>query len=469
METSMSTENPYALHPDCPDLARLGPNRAEASLRAMATAVTLEEEARQDFWRREEFECDRQSEGRAFTRRQVLAGAGAGLTAAALVGTQLATTRVSFGATADGTLINIFLRGGADGLAMICDPNDPFLREERPNLILPENGSIPLQRNFVMNSAFEPLRKFWDAGELAFVPGTSAPEINRSHFDAENIVDLGGKPGQGINGGWLDRTLEVLGPGTTFRGVGQGSTLQRSLVGSQGSLALRNIGDLQINGPDDLKEPTQAALAKLFTGISHPLADQATVALGALDTAKELSQVEYVPAAGVEYPGGGLGDGLREIVRLVKAGAGVRVAAIDMGGWDTHTNQGSNDGGGWYNRANELARGIRAALDDLGELKDTVTIMIVSEFGRTVGSNGDNGTDHGHGETYTVVGGKVAGGVKGAWPGLAEQFREGGDVGNVNISWDVMGSILQGRFALTPAEIARVFPGHTFAPIDIMQ
>jgi uncharacterized protein (DUF1501 family) len=445
-----------SLHPYCPDLLRLGPNRVEAALRAEASAVREEAAAERDRYRA----LERQEEGTGVTRRRFLVGAAA--TTTTLATAEFISTSASFAATPTGTLVHVFLYGGMDGLSLVAPMNDPVLNNVRPDFTLPANTSIPLSRGFGMTAAFAPLKKYLDAGQLAFVPGVSDRRLGRSHFDSTDICQLGGLAGETGGEGWLSNLVGKLGPGTAFRSVGVGSTLPRSLVGSSNALSLNSVRSLNINGNARFRDATVNAIRTLFTGIDHPVEQPVKAGLDALTTAVKLTQQGYTPAAGVQYTG--VGNAFRELAILIKGGANVRVATIGMGGWDTHENQGTRSGY-LFNRLNELAKGMAAFFDDLGPMAANVTVMVSTEFGRRVAQNG-GGTDHGHGSVVIVLSGKkVAAPLVGAWNGLSTLYQ--GDVPEFNNLFSLFGSVAQGRFGLTDAEIQSIFPRQTFTPVKI--
>ncbi|MDI5943514.1 DUF1501 domain-containing protein, partial [Micromonospora sp. DH15] len=218
--------------------------------------------------------------------------------------------------------------------------------------------------------------------------------------------------------GWLDSLVDNLGKGTAFRSVGIGSTLPRSLVGTNGALAINSVGSLRLNGDEKYRAATEKAIRGLFTGINHPVQEAVQDGLGALATAQKLAAKPYQPAEGVKYEGVGYAFG--QLAQLIKGGANVRVATVGMGGYDTHENQGTRPGGQLHRRLGELAAALAAFFTDLGDAAADVTIMVSSEFGRRVASNG-GGTDHGHGGVVTVLSGrKLAGSLLGAWNGLSD-------------------------------------------------
>ncbi|RKN50961.1 DUF1501 domain-containing protein [Micromonospora endolithica] len=454
------TVHTFPLHPECPDVRRLADNPAEALLRAEADIVAAENAAERDRYRRLEDLEEAQQDGRGVTRRTFVAGAAA--TATALATAQFVTTSASFAATKTGTLIHVFLYGGLDGLSLIAPSNDPVLAKARPDLTLAED-SLALGRNFKLTSAFKPLEPWLKSNQLGFVPAVSDERLSRSHFQAADACNLGGLPGETGGRGWLDSLVDALGKGTAFRSVGIGSTLPRSLVGTNGALSLNSVGSLRLNGDDKYRAATEKAIKGLFTGINHPVEESVQDGLGALATAQRLAAKPYQPAEGVEYQG--VGYAFQQLAQLIKGGANVRVATVGMGGYDTHENQGTREGGQLWRRLNELASAMAAFFTDLGDAAENVTIMVSSEFGRRVASNG-GGTDHGHGGVITVLSGrKLAGSLLGTWNGLSD--LDSGDVPEYNNMFNVYGSVAQGRFGLTNAEVDKIFPRMKYTPMKL--
>ncbi|MFC7546174.1 DUF1501 domain-containing protein [Plantactinospora sp. GCM10030261] len=451
----------FPLHPDCPDLRRLGPNRSEALLRAEAAAVEAENAAERDRYRRLNDLEEQQQDGRGVTRRTFVAGTAATVTA--LATSQFVSTQASFAATKTGTLIHVFLYGGLDGLSLVAPADDPVLRKSRPDLLL-GNDSVALGRGFQMSKAFAPLEGYLAKKQLAFVPAVSDPRLSLSHFQAQDACNLGGLPGETGGRGWLDALVDALGPGTAFRSVGIGSTLPRSLVGTNGAISLNSVGALTLRGDRRYTDATEKAIKGLFTDINHPVEESVQAGLSALGLAKKLAATEYTPANGATYEGS-VGRSFRELARLIKGGANVRVATIGTGGYDTHENQGPREGGQLFRRLNDLAQGMADFFADLGELSKDVTILVSSEFGRRVASNG-GGTDHGHGGVVTLLSGKpLSGPVLGTWNGLST--LDNGNVPEFNNMFNVYGSVAQGRFGLTNAQVDKLFPRQKYAPMKI--
>ena len=456
MEKSMRKR----LLPEVADILRLGPNRFEAGLRAEAIAVQEEQKNVRDSYLELARQEDEQEDGKGVTRRRFFVGAAA--TTTALATSQFLTTQASFAATPTGTLIHVFLYGGADALSLFAPMNDAVLNRVRPSFTLPEATSIALDRGFGLNQSFAPLKKYLDAGQLAFIPAVSDRRLDRSHFAATDICQLGGLPAETGGMGWLTNLADKLGPGTAFRALGIGSTLPRSLVGGGGALALNSVASLNVNGDGKFKQPTVDAIKTLFTGVNHPIESPVKAGIDALTLASKLAQEGYTPANGVKYTG--VGNAFKELAQLIKGGANVRIATVGMGGWDTHENQGTR-GGYVATHFGELATGMAAFFDDLGDLAANVTIMVSSEFGRRVAEYG-GGTDHGHGGGVVVLSGKkVAGKVLGNWTGTGALVN--GDLPEMNNMFSVFGSVAQGRFGLTDAEVGQIFPRQTYTPVKI--
>ena len=175
---------------------------------------------------------------------------------------------------------------------------------------------------------------------------------------------------------------------------------------------------------------------------------------------KTANPTNLSPEHGAQYPRGKLGDSMQQIAQLIKADLGVEIAFADMSGWDTHVNQG-NDQGQLAARLAELGQSLAAFATDLGERMADVCVLTMSEFGRTIRENGTNGTDHGHATAMLVLGGNVNGGrVAGRWPGLAPEARfEGRDVAVTTDFRDLFAELLTRH--LGAQDLSAVFPGYS--------
>jgi uncharacterized protein (DUF1501 family) len=433
------------------ELRRYGPSLADAAIRVQAETVQADLATEKDRWRR------------GFTRRRVIAGAGA--VGVAALGSQLVTTKYAFAdpATTDRTLVIVFLRGGMDGLSVIVPGNDANLRRARPNLMISDAELLEGDSRFGLNPALAPLHPFWQAGQMAAVHAVASPDASRSHFQAQDCLERGTAT-TSVHTGWLDRTLAAMGPGTTFRAIAEGDATPRSLVGAEPKLVMDGIEQFALSGPGNIRDKTMTALQSLYTGFDHPAVDHAVATVNALNSARQLASQRYTPV--MPYPGGGFANRLRDVARLIKANVGLRVATIDVGGWDMHTNLGNAGGGEMRNNLGQLANALAAFATDLGPSLDNVNVVTMTEFGRRVSQNGNNGTDHGHGSLMMLLGGGLNGGaVHGTWPGVAPDALDNGDLAGANDYRDVLAEILDRRFGISDSK--RVFPDRDYTRIGV--
>ncbi len=445
------------LHPECPDWRRLGPTDADAAIRAHSDIVKAEESARRELW------------SKGFTRRRMLQG---GLMAGvAAFGTQLVTTQVSYaapGSVDTGALIVIFLRGGMDGLSVLVPATDADLLAARPGIAVRENsGLIPFERGFGLHPALSDLEPMMKAGKIAAVPAIATPDLSRSHFQAQDCLERGGAAGTAAQTGWLNRTLEQSGAGTTWRAVGSGNRLARSLSGGTNALVVPDLANFDLSVDDSMLEATRTALTGLYTGLDHPIATQATLALQAANEAKVMSTSEP-ESTKRGYPDNGFAQDLATLATLVRANVGLRVGTVDLGGWDMHTQLGTPDSGDMKDMLSNLGKSLAAFFVDLGPKADTTTVVVMSEFGRRVEQNDSAGTDHGHGGLAMVLGGGVRGGVHGKWDGLGAGVLDHGDVPGSNDFRDFLGEVVMKRLNLSAGDASIIFPEWNVAPIGVM-
>src|SRR5882672_5652371 len=181
-------------------------------------------------------------------------------------------------------------------------------------------------------------------------------------------------------------------------------------------------------------------------------------AFDAIKMLKTADPAKYQPAGGADYPRSPFGQALKQIAQLTKSNVGLEVAFADVGGWDTHVNQGAAQGQ-LANKLDDFSRAIAALVADLGDRLEDTVVLTMSEFGRAVNENGNRGTDHGHGNAMMVIGGGVRGGrVYGKWPGLDVARRyDGRDLSVTTDFRDVFGEIVIRHLGLKDSR--QVFPG----------
>ena len=360
------------------------------------------------------------------------------------------------------TLVCLFQRGAVDGLSMIVPHGDEQYYRERPRIAIPRGSVVDLDGHFGLHPRLAPLKPFWDAGSLAVVPAVGSPDGTRSHFDAQDYMESGTPGVKSTTDGWANRYCQNAKEhtDTPFRAVAFGPQLPRIMAGTAPALAIDDLRSFGVGGRAGNGDRLSRAFESLYQGSATGLlATSAEESFEAIRMLKTANPSALAAEHGAVYPRGRLGESLQQIAQLIKAGLGLEIAFADMGGWDTHVNQG-NDQGQLALRLTELGQALGAFATDLGERMRDVCVLTMSEFGRTIRENGTGGTDHGHGTAMLVLGGTVAGKqVVGRWPGLAAEARyEGRDVAVTTDFRDLFGEILTRH--LGARDLSAVFPGY---------
>lgn len=405
----------------------------------------------------------------AITRRVFVKSGGLALFSAGLDPLFLARAALSLGRPGPSSavpgrpiLVCLFQRGAVDGLNMIVPHGDAIYYRERPRIAVPRRDVIDLDGYFGLHPSLAALKPWWDNGSLAAIHAVGSPDATRSHFDAQDYMETGTPGVKSTSDGWLNRYCrhEQEHEDTPFRAVAFGPQLPRILAGSAPSLAIDDLQAFGLRAPRDatrdrLTQAFEALYEGAATGLLASASDEAFEAVRMLRAA---NPAQYRPVDGADYPRGRFGQSLLQIAQLIKADMGLEIAFADLGGWDTHVNQGASEGQ-LALRLGELAQGLGAFAADLGERMRDVVVLTMSEFGRTVRENGNGGTDHGHATAMLALGGPVNGGrVLGRWPGLDPARRfEGRDVAVTTDFRDLFGEVLA-RHVGAP-DLAPVFPG----------
>jgi uncharacterized protein (DUF1501 family) len=363
------------------------------------------------------------------------------------------------------TLVSVFLRGGADMLNLVVPCGDDLYYRLRPTLAIPRpsvsGGAIALDDFYGFHPKLAPLVPIYQEGRLAIIQSVGSDNPTGSHFEAQDQMEHGESYGKSIGGGWLGRHLRTRpgGAATPFSAVAIAPTLPESLRGAMTASAVESLNELRVNSLTGEAQPLIQALSRMYGPGAGILSAPARETLKLVEQMDRLRQVDYKPESGASYPTTDFGSGLREIARLVKAEVGLEVAAIDLGGWDTHFFQGSVTGQ-QADLIDTLGRGLAALDADLRGYRDRVVIVVMTEFGRRAYENTSLGTDHGRGFAMMVIANGINGGrVLGNWPGLAEEEPWPGP-GGLKINYDyraVLGEILSGL--LGNQSISSVFPG----------
>ncbi|MBL8746909.1 MAG: DUF1501 domain-containing protein [Phycisphaerae bacterium] len=370
-------------------------------------------------------------------------------------------------------IISIYLRGAADGLSIVPPHAEQVYHDLRPTVALPRPGSglpnsaIDLDGFFGLAPAMAPLLPAYNESRLLFVHACGSKNPSRSHFEAQQFMEVG-KPGDtSITTGWLGRHLASIDPvraGALLRAVGMGFGLPQTLVGGPGALPVSDLDNYGLLGNPSSAASRRATIEAMYASAGTPLDHVASTALATIDLLDAIDFAGYAPAGGAAYPSTPFGMSLRSSAALMKANIGVEAISIDVTGWDTHNSQGTASGV-LAGLMNDLARGLAALDADMTSGNaPSFTVVAMSEFGRRVMENGSGGTDHGHGAVMMVLGPCVNGGqVMTQWPGLArEQLYQERDL-EVTIDFrDILAEIVQSR--LGNPNLPFVFPGFVPTP-----
>ena len=376
-------------------------------------------------------------------------------------------------------LICIFQRGAVDGLSMVVPYGDPHYYQARPEIAIPEptqkagpEGVIDLDGFFGFHPNMSALLPMYKSGHLALIQACGSPSSNRSHFDAQDFMECGVADDKSLRTGWLNRALlecpEDRAKLTPFRAVSMTSMLPRTLQGDQEALAIPDLKSFGVGSGGVVPTAGSMSAANGFEGmydsaVGDLLHGTGKDAFDAISMLKAADPTKYSPQNGAKYPNGAFGRSLMQISQMIKANLGVEVAFAEVGGWDTHVNQGGSQGQ-LANRFTEFSGGLAALYQDLGDRMDDVVVLTMSEFGRTVHQNGNRGTDHGHATCFMVLGGPIHGGkVYGEWPGLArEQLFENRDLMLTTDYRDVFAELSQKH--LGAINVDKIFPNHQANP-----
>jgi uncharacterized protein (DUF1501 family) len=381
--------------------------------------------------------------------------------------------RLAFSPAAKGlqgdVLIVIFLRGAADGLNILVPHGDEAYYLARPTLGIPrpddKNQSagaraLDLDGFFGLHPALLPLMDAWQDGELGFVHACGSPDDSHSHFRAMDVMERGLAEPLGPASGWINRHLASVANGnpSPLRALAIGESVQRSLQGSVPVTALRSITEAHFGRDQRNAEAFQAALGELYAGPGM-MESLGRETLELLQSLERLDPEKYRPEGSLAYPDSEFGRGLKQVAMLIKIELGLEVAALDLGGWDTHFAQGAETGL-MANLLADLGQGLAAFHADLRDEMGKVTQVVMTEFGRRVTENASLGTDHGSGSVMLLMGGSVAGGrVHGSWPGLAPEQRSGpGDLKVTTDYRDVLAEIVLRRLGNPRLDL--LFPGY---------
>jgi uncharacterized protein (DUF1501 family) len=366
-------------------------------------------------------------------------------------------------------LVVVFQRGAADGLNVVVPYREQNYYAMRPAIAIPENQVLDLDGFFGLHPSLAAFKPLYDQGHLAVVHAAGSPDMSRSHFDAQDYMESGTPGVKSTEDGWLNRALQSEDlrhrqEHTAFRALALGSAVPRTLAGKIPAIALSSVNSFAVGARGPAPSPAANAFQAMYgesgDRIFHATGEETFEAVKLL---RDANPAQYRPGPGVEYPNSEFGNNMKQIAQLLKANLGVEAAFTDVGGWDTHQNQGGVNGQ-LADRLRDFSSSIAAFWRDLGDEAETVTLVTMSEFGRTARQNGTGGTDHGHANAMFVLGGPVKGGqVYGRWPGLAdEQLNEGRDLTVTTDFRQVLGEVVAETIGANNLDL--VFPGASLRP-----
>lgn len=366
-------------------------------------------------------------------------------------------------------MVVLFQRGAMDGLNVVVPFAEPEYYRLRPTISIPQprqggaDAAIDLDGFFGLHPSLSPLQPLFRNGQLAIVQAVGSPDPTRSHFDAQDFMESGTPGTKATEDGWLNRAMQSMPErqASPFRAVAFGPYLPRTLAGSAPAVAIPDLKQFKMYGPQQTVEGG-------FEAMYAQTVDQAMRGVGqetfdAIDQLKKINPDSYQPENGAQYPNNRFGKSLMEIAELLKADVGLEVAFLDSGGWDHHVNEGGVQGQ-LSNLLRDLGQGIAAFHQDMGDRMGDVVFVSMSEFGRTARENGNRGTDHGHANCMFVMGGDVKGGkVYTRWPGMTEEhLYEGRDLAVTTDYRSVLGEIMAKH--LGGRDLSAVFPGFSNDP-----
>jgi uncharacterized protein (DUF1501 family) len=414
------------------------------------------------------------------SRRQFL-GSAAVMSAASMFPAWLPKIVLAKSASSRDVVVSVFMRGGADGLSLVAPFADPAYYTSRTTIAIPRPDStstatrgIDLDGFFMFPQAMASLVPAYAAQDLLITHATGQTYVSRSHFDAQRYMETGKPADPNLITGWLGRhlaSIPPLKPDAPLRGIGISNGLQRAMVAPIGGAGTYPAKALPIADPTNFtiggSAGTQAARTAFiqadYATAEEPVHSAALDATNTLALLKAVNFAGYKPANGAVYPTSSFGRALRSLAVLITNNVGIEAAAIDVGGWDTHSAQNPINGS-MANTMKDFSSSLAAFYADIISTNAGVTLVATSEFGRNVRENGSNGTDHGRATAMFAMGKGIAGGrvlTKNWIPNmLAKENLESGQDLKVTLDYrDVLAEIVQNR--LGNPNLGFVFPGWT--------
>ncbi len=374
-----------------------------------------------------------------WSRRSLLSLGGAAL-ALQLPGVSLALAAGNASGRADDPrLVVIFLRGAMDGLAAVPPVGDPGWKTLRPqaDADFERYGQpLALDGTFALHAKLPTLHRWYGEKQLVVAHAVASPYRERSHFDAQQLLESGGNRAFELQTGWLGRAMETR----SQQGVALSPALPLALRGATGASSWAPSNQPEV-APDLLER--LAMLYKQDAQLGPTFAKAREQRSGVMADANE--GANFMALA-------------RQAGRFLAADGGPQIAWLDSNGWDTHSAQAAR----LARQFESLDNGLAALRESLGARWANTAVLVVSEFGRSAAMNGSGGTDHGTAGVAFLAGGRVAGGrVLTDWPGLATaQLHEARDLRPTTDVRTLIKPVLQHQLGTATAQLDRdVLPG----------
>lgn len=353
----------------------------------------------------------------------------------------------------------VFLRGGYDCNNLLVPYSSDFYYQSRPTLAIAKpdannpNSAIALDSNWGLNPVLrDSIYPLWQRKQIAFVPFAGTDDMSRSHFETQDNIESGEPSNQrnDYRSGFMARLSGAM---TTVPSIAFTDALPLSFQGSK-----RDIPNISLRGVGKpaFDERQSAILSGMYQGTA--LAAAASDGLDLRQRVSKELQDEMMKANRGAPTAKNFADETQRIATLMRDQ--YRLGFVDVGGWDTHVNQG-NTTGQLANNLSNLGQGLAAYANALGDEWNNTIVVVVSEFGRTFRENGNKGTDHGHGTVYWVLGGKVNGGrIAGEQIAINQQsLLQNRDYPVLTNYRDMLGGLLARTWGLSGSQLQSVFPG----------
>jgi uncharacterized protein (DUF1501 family) len=389
-------------------------------------------------------------------RRDLLKACAAFGTLSTLSATTFSSQLLAAPATQNRLLI-VFLRGGYDASNLLIPTSSQFYYDARPNIAIAKpsddkDSAIALNADWGLHPALrDSIYPLFQSGEAAFIPFAGIDDLSRSHFETQDSIELGQELGarRNFQSGFMNRLASQL------NGVGTMSFTDQLPLIMQGSTQVSNTGLRKLN-KNNMSDAQSKLIEQMYqnTTLEKKVNDGFSVrGEVSKDMQEEMKDIDRnaISSKGFELE-------VKRIAKLMREK--YALGFIDVGGWDTHVNQG-NANGTLANKFEELGRGLATYKQEMGNTWKNTTVVVISEFGRTFRENGKRGTDHGHGSVYWVLGGGIKGGRV-----LGEQVKleqanlfQNRDYPVLNEYRSILGGLFAGIYGFNSQQINHIFSG----------